>query len=59
MFSYRTLLFGAIVTLSAVAPAVASDCPRPIFSSATTAAADTLTQPLTLPALATLTSIHP
>lgn len=56
MFSYRTLLFGAIVTLSAVAPAVASDCPRPIFASNTTAA---VMQPLVAPALANLVSIHP
>ena len=47
MFSYRTLLFGAIVTLSAVAPASASDCPRPIFSAVTTTAA--VTQPTTTP----------
>jgi hypothetical protein len=56
MFSYRTLLFGAIVTLAAVAPASASDCPRPIFSSVTT---NTVTQPLVQTAAATLTSIVP
>jgi len=57
MFSYRTLLFGAIVTLSAVEPAVASDCPRPIFASNTTASI--VMQPLVAPAIATLSSIHP
>lgn len=57
MFSYRTLLFGAIVTLSAVAPAVASDCPRPIFASNTAMSA--VTQPLVAPTLGALSSIHP
>ena len=57
MFSYRTLLFGAIVTLSAVAPAVASDCPRPIFSDVTTTSA--VTQHLVQTVAGTLATIHP